>query len=108
MQCVAFEHNVEYFINLSARLSAGYYYVYATSIRAVAVLGAQAQANSQAEFKHSTPDYHSYNLVIHGQSNFVLNQAVLPPETVADVFYSVAKFSDKIRYRTHIRFIVIY
>lgn len=98
LTCIAFEHNVEYFINLSARLSAGYYFIFATSIRAVAKLGEQAAVNATAEFKQSTPNYHSYNLVIHGQSNFVLNQAVLPPEIGADIFYSVAKFSDKVRY----------
>lgn len=92
LTCIAFEHNVEYFINLSAKLSPGYYFIFATSIKAISLLAEEKVANC-----HEL-NYHSYNLVIHGQSNFFLNQSVFPPELVSDIFYSIGKYSNKIRY----------
>jgi calpain-15 len=95
LTCLAFEHNVEYFINLSAKLTAGYYFIFATSVKAIALLGQETTCKSTLT---QVTNYHSYNLVIHGQSNFLLNQTILPPEIVSDIFYSVGKYSDKIRF----------
>ena len=35
LKCIEFEHNVEYFITLSAALTPGYYFIFATSFKAI-------------------------------------------------------------------------
>lgn len=86
LTCVAFEHNVEYFTNLTAKLEPGYYIIFVTSIRAALNIAYEDQ---------SDPNYYSYNLAVHGSSNFTLNEYVYPSEMVADIFNSVAVFKNK-------------
>ncbi|RNA30610.1 calpain-D-like isoform X1 [Brachionus plicatilis] len=91
LTCVAYEHNVEYFINLSCKLKRGYYIIFATSIKAISNL------LEEKNLKPEDPNFYTYNLVIHGECRFSLNQTGLASESIADIFFSVAKKANKTR-----------
>ncbi|CAF0861561.1 unnamed protein product [Brachionus calyciflorus] len=91
LTCIAYEHNVEYFINLSCKLTPGYYIIFATSIRAISNLLEDKKNNPE------DPNFYSYNLVLHGECQFSLNQTGLASESIADIFFSMAKKADKTR-----------
>ena len=101
LTCVGFEHNVEYYINLSAKLKPATYIIFATSLKAVSSLV------NDDEFEH--PNYYTYNIVFHCQSSFNVSKTFLPSEIVADLFYSVSLISDRIKYELNedVRKIVI-
>jgi len=89
--CVAYEHNVEYFITMSAALTSGKYMLFATSMRAISNLCSEPSTTSD-------PNYYTYNLVVHGQSNFYLNQTIYDSHIVSDLFYSVALKLNNVKY----------
>lgn len=91
LTCVAYEHNVEYFINLSCKLTRGFYIIFATSIKAISNVLEEKNLNTQ------DPNFYSYNLVIHGECRFSLNKTGLASESIADIFFSVAKKANKTR-----------
>ena len=91
LTCIAFEHNVEYFTNLSAKLLRGTYIIYATSLKAVSTL-----LNEDTDF--DDPNYFSYNIVFHCQSEFKLNRTFLPANIVSDLFFSASITSDRVKY----------
>ena len=91
MECVAFIHEIEYFVSISRKLKAGSrYLIFATSFRAISRLIAE-QAN------HANPNFFTYNLVVHGQANFSLDQTVVSAVKAADIFYSVAKAQGNVK-----------
>ena len=93
LTCVAFEHSVEYYITLSASLSAGHYMVFATSIKAISAEYGERSTSGRHE-----PNHYSYNIIFHGQSSFTLNRTLLSPEFIADIFYAVAVKLNKVKY----------
>jgi hypothetical protein len=101
LTCVGFEHNVEYYINLSVKLEPATYIIFATSFKAVSLLV------NDDEFDH--PNYFTYNIVFHCQSPFNVSKTFLHSEIVADLFYSVSLISDRIKYELNedVRKIVI-
>jgi hypothetical protein len=93
LTCVAFEHSVEYYINLAASLSTGTYMVFATSIKAIS-----SHLKDQTKDKFNDPNFYSYNIVFHCQTSFSLNRSIVPSEIIADLYYSVAKISNRVKY----------
>jgi hypothetical protein len=91
LQCVAFVHDIEYFISISKKLSAGNYVLYATSFRAISNLVNEKN-------KYNDPNFYSYNLILHGECNFNLSQTILSANKVSDMFYSVAKKQNNFKY----------
>lgn len=91
LTCLAYEHNVEYFLNLSCKLKRGNYIIFATSIKAISNVLEEKNLNVE------DPNFYSYNLVIHGECKFNLNQTGLASESIADIFFSVAKKANKTR-----------
>lgn len=99
LTCVAFEHSVEYYINLSASLSAGTYMIFATSIKAISSHLRDLSKEPNGQSQHSAdPNFYSYNIVFHCQATFSLNRSIVPSEIIADIFYSVAKISSRVKY----------
>ncbi len=93
LTCIAFEHSVEYYINLAAQLTAGTYMVFATSIKAISSHMRDVNKEQYAE-----PNFFSYNIVFHCQTSFSLNRTIVPSEIISDVFYGVAKISNRVKY----------
>jgi hypothetical protein len=89
-KCIGFEHNIEYFINLSCKLEPGDYLVFATSFKAVSSL---INNNNNDE-----SNYFTYNIVFHCQNEFNLNKTLMKSSTIADLFHSVCFQSDRIKY----------
>jgi hypothetical protein len=94
LRCIAFEHNVEYFITISASLTPGNYLIFATSFKAIRNVSLTTYTDSQI----NDPDYYTYNLVLHGQGHFLINNKTYPAEIVSDIFYSVALYKNKIKH----------
>ena len=67
LTCVAFEHSVEYYINLSATLSSGTYMVFATSIKAIS-----SHLRDASKDQYSDPNFYSYKSIIKQNFVFVL------------------------------------
>ena len=105
LTCVAFEHSVECYINLSASLTPGTYIVFATSIKGISA----CLKDMPKDDTNNEPNYYSYNIVFHCQSSFTLNRTLLPADIVSDLFYSVAMTSSRIKYELNgnVRTIVI-
>jgi hypothetical protein len=93
LTCIAFEHSVEYYINLSASLTSGTYMVFATSIKAIS-----SHLRDVTKDQYNDPNFYSYNIVFHCQSTFSLNRSIVPSEIISDIFYSVAKISNRVKY----------
>jgi hypothetical protein len=125
LTCVAFEHSVEYYINLSASLTPGTYIVFATSIKGISAclkdlprddLNNNNNNNNinnsninNSSSNNNEPNYYSYNIVFHCQSSFTLNRTLLPADIVSDLFYSVGLTSNRVKYELNgnVRTIVI-
>ena len=93
LTCVAFEHSVEYYINLSASLTTGTYMVFATSIKAIS-----SHLRDPSKDQFNDPNFYSYNIVFHCQTAFSLNRSIVPSEIISDLYYSVAKISNRVKY----------
>jgi hypothetical protein len=90
LTCIAYEHSVEYYITLSALLTPGNYIAFATSIKAIST------QHKESDLEQST--FFTYNIIFHGETSFVLNRTVLAPETISDIFYSVALKLNNVKY----------
>jgi len=87
MQCVAFEHSVEYYVTLAANVSPGSYVVFATSVKGISPLGHKS--------KLSMPnDYATYNIVFHSATKFIVNRTRMSKDFAGDVFYAVARMQN--------------
>jgi hypothetical protein len=91
LECIAFVHEIEYFISISKKLKAGNYTLFAASFRAISNLINETE-------NYSNPNFYTYNLIIHGQCNFILNQTILTSNKTSDIFHSVALKENKIKY----------
>lgn len=92
LECIGFIHEVEYFTSISKRLAVGNYLLLPCSFRAISNL-VNAPASS-----YDNPNFYKYNLIVHGQCNFVLSQTILPASRIGDLFYGVALRENNIKY----------
>lgn len=90
LKCIAFKHDSKYFTALSLSLSAGYYIIYAISLQGARVFDNFHDSN-----------YFTYNLVVHGQSNYNVNRYNLPPESISDMFCSLGVYKNQIKYEVN-------
>ena len=91
MTCIAFEHNVEYFVSLTAQLGNGNYIAYATSFKALKNISHEVGKNNNI-------DYYTYNLVAHCSANFVFSSTMAPNHLIADFFYAAAVKANRIKH----------
>ena len=105
LTCIAYEHSVEYYITLSALLTPGNYIVFATSIKALSSQSADnlkytSSTNSKTNIGETSTgtNYFTYNIILHGETTFILNRTVLAPEVISDIFYSVALKLNNVKY----------
>lgn len=90
LKCIAFEQDVKYYATLSIVLEPGYYFVYVTSLK-----GVRNEISSECK---KNDDLYSYNLVIHADCNYFVNQYTLPAQNISDIFFSVADFFGRVRF----------
>jgi calpain-15 len=99
LKCVEFEHNVEYFITMSAALTRGYYFIFVTSFKAIRNINLVNKKQATSNSSHTLdPDLFTYNLVLHGLSSFKIKNTLMPKEFISQLFYQVAVKQDKVKY----------
>lgn len=87
---VAFEQDIKYYLNCSLNLAPGYYHILPTSLKGL--------KDYDYYTSKTDPNYQTFNIVVQGSSDYSLKSTILPPESVADMFSTVAIYQNQYSY----------